>query len=352
MRSLRRLGYTVTFVAANDLSAESAAIAALEQQGFSVCHAPYYGSVEEVLRLRNICFDAVYLNRVSNAAKYMALARCHCPKALILYGVADLHYLRLERQAAVEERPELLARSRRIRLVESTCAWSADAVLTHSAFEAGLLRQAIRDANVHVLPWDVPVRLVQAEASARTGVAFIGGYAHHPNVDAARYLAEAVMPMVWRQDSTIGCTLAGSDMPPEIADLAGPRLTVLGQVHDVYTVLNRARLTVAPLRYGAGVKGKVLASLAAGVPCVMTSVAAEGIGLPDALQALVRDDAAGLAEAILQLHEDVPRCLEAAKAGVAFVAEHFTEEIVDVALTHALGGRVGTSTQLHLAAAE
>jgi glycosyltransferase involved in cell wall biosynthesis len=352
MRSLQRLGYEVSFVAANSMASSDPARDALEQEGFRVCHAPFYASVEEVLRLRAQCFDAIYLHRVCNAAKYLAIIRCHCPNAHVIYSVADLHYVRLERQAAIEERPELLARSRRLRLTECTCAWSADAVITHSHFEADLLRRTVREANVHVVPWHIGLPPPATAWAQRQGVAFIGSYAHHPNVDAARFLAEEVMELVWQRNRNITCLLVGSDMPAAIRGLQRPGIVVLGQIGDLASIYHQVRLTVAPLRYGAGVKGKVLESLAAGLPCVMTPVAAEGIGLPALFKDLIHADAAGLAVTILRLYDNLDSCQQIGAAGREFIAASFTASRVDTAMTAALGGRVRVAQNASMIAAE
>jgi glycosyltransferase involved in cell wall biosynthesis len=352
MRSLQRLGYEVSFAAANGAAPSESARQALEQEGFRICNAPFYASVEDLLRLRVLCFDTVYLHRVCNAAKYLAIVRCHCPNAHVLYSVADLHHVRLERQAAIEERPELLARSRRMRLTECTCAWSADAVITHSGFEADLLRRTVREANVHVVPWDVEPVSAPSDWSQRRGVAFIGGYAHHPNVDAARFLAEEVMEQVWQRNKNIHCLLVGSDMPAAVRTLQRPGIVVLGQVDDIATVYQQVRLTVAPLRYGAGIKGKVLESLASGVPCVMTPVAAEGIGLPESLNDLVCADAAALTATILRLHDNPAWCQQIGAAGREFIAERFNTARIDKAMTAALGGRVRVAQDVRMVAAE
>ena len=341
MRALRRLGYGVSFVAARELAADEAAVAALEAEGVACCRAPFYTSVEEVLRRQGKDCDLVYLHRVDVATRYLALARQHMPRARILYGVADLHHLRLERQASVEGRPDLLAESRRKRFEEFVAAHSADAVITHSADEAMILRQAVPGAAVSCVPWHVPARPVSAPFAAVHGVAFIGGYAHAPNVDAAHWLVEAVMPLVWRQAPDIECLLVGSDMPESVRELAGPGVAVLGHVPDLAAgVFGRVRLTVAPLRYGAGVKGKVLESLAAGRPCAMTPVAAEGLGLPEALQACVGADANALAAVIRRLHQDEAAHREAAEAGLRLVRENHAEATVSAALQAAIEGGV------------
>jgi glycosyltransferase involved in cell wall biosynthesis len=336
MRAFQRLGYAVTFVAANDMNTQKAAVASLEAADIACCRAPFYNSVEDVLRRQTDCFDVVYLHRASNAARYLALARHYCPKARILYSVADLHHLRLERQAKIEDRPELRAHSRRMRLMECTAAWSADAVLTHSTAEAAWLRQAVPEAVVHVVPWALPPRPVATPLAERRGLAFIGGYAHSPNVDAARWLADEIMPLVWRVDPGIECLLVGSGMPQAIARLARPGLVPLGHVAELADIFNRVRLTVAPLRYGAGVKGKVLTSLAAGIPCVMSPVAAEGMDLPTALTAAIGDTAADIAAHIVRLHTDDAAAQDVAASGLAMIRERFNEAHVAAALYPAI----------------
>jgi glycosyltransferase involved in cell wall biosynthesis len=340
MRALQALGYEVSFVAAEELSPHAEASAALECQGIHCCQLPYYASVEEVLRRQRDCFEVIYLHRASNAAKYLALARQYGGRARILYSVADLHHLRLARQAKVEKRAELLAQSRRVRLAECTAALMADAVITHSTVEADWLRRSLRGCNVHIVPWEVPVRPTAKPWSERRGVAFIGNFSRTPNVDAARVLTEQVMPRVWQQDASIECLLVGSDMSEQITRLSKPGIVAVGQVQDLADIFDRVRLTVAPLRYGAGVKGKVLESLAAGVPCVMSPIAAEGIALPVVLRGAIGADVNLLAAHILRLHSDQAAADAAAHAGLDFIREGYTKERVVVGLKSAIEGRI------------
>jgi glycosyltransferase involved in cell wall biosynthesis len=339
MRALRALGFEVSFVAAESLAPEPRATAALRAQGVRCCHTPFYASVEEVLRRQRDCFDVIYLHRVSNAAKYLALARRYGGKARILYSVADLHHLRLARQADVEGRPELLTQSRQLRLAECSAAIAADAVITHSTAEAGWLRQTVQHANVHVIPWAVPPRPTPVAWAERRGIAFIGNFRFAPNRDAATFLVTQIMPKVWRADPTIECLLVGASMPEELQRLAGPRVHALGYVADLAGLFARVRLTVAPLRFGAGVKGKVLESLAAGVPCVMTPIAAEGLGLPATLTDAVSTDPQSLAEDILRLHAGGTMAEAMVSAGLAYIAVHYTEANVERRLEDAIAGR-------------
>lgn len=336
IEALQQLGYAVTFAAADGADESGPTVQALRAQGIAVCGNPFYASVEEVLRRQADCFDVVYLHRMSVAARYLKLARRHMPRARILYSVADLHHVRLARQAEIEDRPELLAFSRQCRLDEFTAAWSADAVLTHSADEEALLRQAVPDACVHRVPWHIPVPVSIAPFAARHGIAFIGNYAHAPNQDAAVWLVETVMPIVWTTCPQIECLLVGADMPEAIRSLARPGVMTPGHVPDLVDMLNRVRLTVAPLRYGAGVKAKVLDSLAAGVPCVMTEAAAEGLSLPTGLEKLVGQDAASIASLICRLHQDEAAHREAAASGLSLVRENHGSDTVRAAIRAAI----------------
>jgi glycosyltransferase involved in cell wall biosynthesis len=223
-------------------------------------------------------------------------------------------------------------------LQEMLLAWSADAVITHSADEAVMLKCEVPAAHVHVVPWAVTARPREVCFVKRHGIAFLGSYTHAPNRDAAQFLADAIMPLVHRGNPAIVCRLIGSGMPEILRQLEAPGVIPLGLVPDLDAALAELRLTVAPLRYGAGVKGKVLESLARGVPCVMSRVAAEGLGLPATLAGLVADTAADIAARILHLHEDEAAHESARAAGLSFIAERHSAHSVLPALKAAICG--------------
>ena len=333
MRALQRLGFAVSIAAADAIGANNDAAAALATVGVAYCGAPFYSTVEDVLRRQADCFDLVYLHRADIAAQYLALARRHNPRARIVYSVADLHHVRLERQAEVEQRPDLLAASRRLRMQESVAACSADAVITHSTVEAAHLRRLVPEANVHQVAWDLPAARRPAGFTRRRGLAFIGAYDHAPNVDAAHFLVETVMPLVWQADPSIECLLVGGNLPSSVRRLVRPGIIAPGHVPDLAKgVFDRVRLTVAPLRYGAGVKGKVLESFAAGIPCVMSPIAAEGLPLSAELQGLVGNDAVALAGLILRLHREKTAHAATAHAGLAMIRQNFSAGAITAAL--------------------
>ena len=326
MRSLQRLGYAVTFVP-TDLWADGSV---LEAESITCCLHPWYSTVEEVLRRHAGAFALVYLHRVDTAGRYMQLVRDTQREARLIYSVADLHHLRTAWQADIEGRPDLAAYAEYLRFLELTAAQAADAVITHSAVEAAVLRRHISAEQVHVVPWAVEPRPTAVPFAERRGLAFIGGYGHRPNVDAARFLIEAVMPAVAALRPSIPCLLVGRGLPENLQVLAAQAgIEAVGHVADLATVFDRVRLTVAPLAYGAGVKGKVLDSLAAGVPCVCTPAAAEGLDLPEPLARLIADTSVGLARSIAALHQDEALNRACTEVALAYVAERLSEARVD-----------------------
>lgn len=291
--------------------------------------APWYASVEEILRRNAGRFDLVYLHRAGNAAAYSKLVRQHCANALLVYGVADLHHLRLARQGAVEDRPELQAAARCRRFEALMAAQLADVVITHSHAEAAWLRQQIPGIRPAVIPWSVPVRRDVPGFAQRRGVAFIGNFGHVPNPDAVHFLAQAVLPLVRQADAYIRFQVIGSDMLAAARALARPGLEMVGPVPARDAVLDSVRLSIAPLRFCAGLNDTVMQSMAAGVPCVGTAIAYEGMDIAAPLAGCIADSPQALAAAILRLHGDAAAWSAVSHAGLRHALVTFSASAVE-----------------------
>jgi glycosyltransferase involved in cell wall biosynthesis len=120
--------------------------------------------------------------------------------------------------------------------------------------------------------------------------------------------------------------VVGSDTPAEIRNLASENVQVLGFVQDLQPLLDEARVSVAPLRYGAGVKGKVNQSMAHGIPTVVTSIAAEGMYLVDEQNAMIADEPGRFADAVVRLWTDRALWDRLSAGGRENVREHFSVE--------------------------
>jgi O-antigen biosynthesis protein len=326
----------VSFVASDDVGNAAALAGLAEAEGIATCGLPHYSCVEDLLFRQAGAFDLVYLHRAENADRYLPLVRRYCPKARILFSVADLHHLRVARQAQVEGRPELLAHSRYLAAIEMMAARRADIVVTHSPAEAELLRREVGFGKVHVVPFAVPSRRPRKPFTERHGVAILGSFGHPPNPDAVHYLAHDILPRVWTRDPALTCKIIGHGWRADRLPGLDPRIEMIGEVADLDDVFDTVRLTVAPLRFGAGIKGKVLDSFAAGLPCVMTPVAAEGLALTGALAHLVADNPAGLADLILRLHADPAANQQVGLDGTQMVTRQFSAERIVVGLREIL----------------
>ena len=335
MLSLQRLGYKVTFIPGDNMAKIDPYTGELQRRGIECLYHPFFFSVEDVFRKQLLPLDLVYLHRYSNASKYAGMIRQHFPAARVLYNVADLHFLRAQRQAELEDDAALRDKAEQLRRLELGAMSFVDCVIVHSGAEAELLRQIAPGVEVQVIPWTVAVRDIERKPSRQPAIAFIGGYRHPPNPDAAKFAAQSIMPLLRKEVPGIELLLVGSHMPAEVSALAATDIVPLGYVPSLDSVFERVRLTVAPLRFGAGLKGKVLESMAAGVPCVMTSVAAEGLDLPSELQWLVADDPQALAERIATLCRDNARYRRVAQACQAHVAANYSAERIDALIREA-----------------
>ena len=337
MLSLQRLGYKVTFIPGDNMARIDPYTRDLQRRGIECLYHPYFVSVEDVFRKNQFPVDLVYLHRYSNASKYAGMVRQHFPKARIVYNVADLHFLRMRRQAELQGDAALRENAEHLRRLEVGAMSFVDCVIVHSNVEAELLREVAPHIEVRVIPWTVEPRGINAAASWPPSIAFIGGYRHPPNVDAARWAVNSVMPLLRSKISGIELLLVGSNMPSEVNALAARDMVPLGYVPSLDTVFERVRLTVSPLRYGAGLKGKVLESLAAGVPCVMTKISAEGLELPPELEWLVVDEPELLADRVETLCVDDDRHRRIVEACRSYVAAHYSADRIDTQLREACG---------------
>jgi O-antigen biosynthesis protein len=137
--------------------------------------------------------------------------------------------------------------------------------------------------------------------------------------------------------------LVGSDMPEQLRRLCNDGVVAIGYIEDLTEIFDRVRLTVAPLTYGAGIKGKVIESFSAGLPCVCTPIAAEGLDLPETLQACVAESAEGLAALICKLHDDANANKASSRAGLEYIETAFSNERLDAGIRQVLGSAVAAT---------
>lgn len=296
----------------------------LERIGVEVLCPPRVFSVVEYLKIHGDVFDAVVLSRVDVAAQLADPVRACCPSARLIFDTVDLHFLREERMAALMGDSAMAEAARARREVELGLMRKADVTLVVSRYEQDLLTEACPDVRVEVVSNIHDVHGLQAGYEAREGVLFIGGFNHPPNEDAVLYYVNEIAPLVRRELGPVKTWIVGSRPTAKVLALASDEVIVEGFVEDISGHFNRARLTVAPLRYGAGVKGKVNMSMAYGVPAVVTPIAAEGMALTDGVDVAVGEDAEAFARAVVEVYRDRELWARLSANGMRNIETHFS----------------------------
>lgn len=329
MRILQSMGLKVTFAPEDNMLYLERYTADLQRIGIECLYGPYVRSLQEHLERHGKDYDAVLLCRVTVAERHLAAIRRYCPQAKILFHTSDLHHLREQRQAELEGSRELMETAAARKEAELGIIRQAHATVVHSTVEKDILDEELGwgDASrIFVFPWAIEVPGSQAPFERRDGIVFIGGYQHLPNVDAVEYFAREIFPLVRRRLPEARFYIVGSQAPASFQALAGNGVQVVGFVEDLGAVLDRCRLSVAPLRYGAGIKGKVAMSMSYGLPCVATPMGAEGMGLVDGNDILVADTPEGFADAVVRLHQDAALWRTLSENGVAVMRARYSLE--------------------------
>jgi GT2 family glycosyltransferase len=330
MLSFQRLGYKIVFLPAGNMAHIPKYSEELQALGIECWYAPYAWSVEEYFRKNDCNFEVVYIHRKANVLRYLHVVQKYAASASIMFNYADIHALREMREAKLTAAAaKTLKAIERDLQDELDLATQVDAVIVHSTFESDLIKKERPDACVHYVPWTIETISTPAVMAERSGIAFVGGYGHPPNADAVDWFVKEVWPLVTESMTEHAFKIVGSRMPERFNDLRGSTIDPIGFVDDLAELLDGLILTVAPLRFGAGLKGKVLYSFARGVPCVMSPIAAEGLDLPEDLRHLVANEPAEYTKEITALVNDADFWKRTSDSVLKFVQERFSQDVID-----------------------
>ena len=334
MTLLRDLGFQVTFMPENMAWVDRYS-QALQQAGIEVLHAPRIASLEAWLEEHGRDLDLVIVSRHYVLAPILATLRRLCRHARLAFDTVDLHFLREEREAEVTGSNEIAARAAETRRQELALIKKSDITLVVSAMEQTLLTELLPDADVRIVSNIHRVHGRKRGFGERKDLMFVGGFQHVPNIDAAKWLVEEIFPKVRRQIPGIRLHLIGSRMPAEILAINSPGVRVHGFVPELEPYLEGCRLSLAPLRYGAGVKGKVNQAMSHGLPVVATTCAAEGMFLEHGHDVLIADDAEAYAGCIVRAYNDEQLWQRLSDGALDNVQRHFSMEAACQALIEA-----------------
>ena len=304
----------------------------LLRMGVECVYAPQR-QVWDYLRDNGGNFSWLFVSRIYQARCFDRLFKRYCPHAAYIFNTVDLHFVREHLEAELYRQPHLLQHAEETKRFELAAIRQADAAIVISSEEKKLLEQ---EYGITEKLWHIP----QARAIAgrkhgfagRSGAVFIGS-AHHPNLDGLAYFHDEILPLL---PPDFQLTIIGEALRDEIGNaeeyrhlLQCPQFRFVGFVADLGDYLNHALLTVAPLRYGAGTKGKVASSMSYGVPCVSSAFGMEGTGMIDGVNLLAAETPEQFADCIRKLSQDVELWQKISDGGLEFLQRNYAPESVE-----------------------
>lgn len=304
----------------------------LRAMGVEVLTGAWYAkNWKEWLRAESQFIDCIYLHRPHITEHYIDFLNGLKHRPRLVYFGHDLHYLRAEREYELTKNPITKKEMQEWKVREFRIFGQVDCVLYPSKFEVEKIRSTAPDINVHQLPLNIygdsfgPNTI--GSFSSRQGLVFVGGFGHPPNADAIKWFVNEVFPSVREKIEGIKLTVIGSNTDKAIESLASDSVEILGSVSDeeLEEAYKSARIAIVPLRFGAGVKGKVLEAFYLGIPVVTTGVGIEGIPVDEDYKNIA-DDAKQFLDCIERIYLQEEQWNEAVSVGREIIKNNFSYE--------------------------
>jgi len=302
IKILQELGCKVTFVP-NNMAHLGTHTRTLQNDGVECLYAPFYSNVGEVLASRGREFDLIYIIRYDIAEEIIPYVKQYTNAKVVLNN-CDLHFLR-EIRSALESGGENMEGPLNTRERELNVIKQVDALLSYNEVEHSIVASHnLTEKNIFKCPWILTPKESNIAFDERKDIAFLGSFNHAPNGEAVHYFVKNVMPGLREALPDVRLKVYGSRMSEDIEDLASDDVLIMGYADCLSSVYDSCRVFVAPLLSGAGIKGKVLESMAFGCPSVLSPVAAEATGLHHGTSTLIANSDSEWVECLKELYTD------------------------------------------------
>jgi hypothetical protein len=282
-----------------------------------------------------------WLHRPNIFEKYYPVLKKHAPSVPVAFDMVDFHYLRIKREAELNYTPSKIEEAEKhLKQELSNCSKADKIIVISENDKAALLEfypdkrkmEVIGNIHDHISPGNNFYNFKD-----RSGLLFIGGFAHKPNEDAVLFLHNDIMPLVWKQLPDVIVNIVGSNPSEAVKALNKPQFKIVGYVDDAGPYFVQSRLFVAPLRYGAGIKGKIGQSMEYSLPLVTTPIGAEGFDFSEVENIVIAETAQDFAQKIISLYTDEEKW-NAVSAGAVKVIAPFSLKAVEASVLKLLRG--------------
>ena len=322
-------GYNVKFLGDNFYQHEPYTTI-LQQMGIEVLYGVWYRDHwKEWIEQNEADIDYIFLSRPHITIKYIDFLREKTHAKLVYYG-HDLHFLREQKKYEATGDPKALEESIKFKKMESSIFEKVDTVYYLNKEELETVAKISPAAHVvrSVINIFEDIQDVDFVPAKRKDILFVGGFGHDPNIDAIVWTVKEIMPRIWEEDPDIKLHVVGSNAPKEVLNLAGSHVILEGFVSDekLKEIYSNCRVVLVPLRYGGGIKGKVVEAMRYGIPLVTTETGAEGLDGIESFIPIADKDAEDMARKTLDLYHDDAALIAISRKEVEYIKENMSVE--------------------------
>ncbi|HJA31265.1 MAG TPA: glycosyltransferase [Candidatus Eisenbergiella pullicola] len=331
LKAFLELEMKVTFIGDNFAKMEPYTTI-LTQMGIEVLYGDYYClHWQEWLKDNLQYFDYIYLQRPHISIKYIDIVKKY-GRGKIFYFAHDLHHIRFYREYQLTGDVKALEESKKWEKIEIELFEKADVGHVVGSYEQKILQEKFRDRypnkpirNIPLYIYDQLPNNINKDFSTRKDILFVGGFNHAPNIDAVLWFAKEIFPVLLKRYADLRWHIVGSNAPQEVRNIECDNIILEGFVNDqrLEELYEKCRMAVVPLRYGAGVKGKVVEAAYYQIPLVTTSIGGEGLDT-ESNAFVIEDNASEMASRIIHLYTDYEALRKMSDAGKAFIQKYFT----------------------------
>ena len=323
----KEIGLQVTFLP-NDFQKVEPYTTILQQKGIEVLYGDWYQkNIENWLKNNLKYFNFVYLQKPEIGQKYIDLIRQHFSRK-IFYFAHDMHYIRLSREYNITHDEKKLELSKMLKKIEMDIFSKVDIIHVVGNYEYQILKEKFDKKIIRNIPiyiYNKQLSNIEKDFSKRKDLIFVGGFLHSPNKDAVLWFSQYIYPKIVDRFQDMIWHIVGSNIPDEIIKLESKNIKIEGFLsdEDLYSLYQKCRIAIVPLRFGAGVKGKIVEAAYNQIPIVTTSIGGEG--LDNSLGAfIIEDDAEKMAEIIIKLYVDYSKLKQMSDSGKKFIETYFS----------------------------
>lgn len=289
---------------------------------------------KKLLELLDRNVSAVIIEFFHIAEINLDIVRKAKPRLPIIVDSVDVHFYRMQMMAEITMDSSHTDKSIEIKPRELAVYAKADYVWAVSDLDKTILLKENPELKIQVIPNLHPVQKTLPSLGERrkNSLLFVGGFNHPPNTDAILFFCREIFPIIINDIPDVTLTIVGDSPPPEIQELSSDRILITGFVASTQPYLDLAYISIAPLRFGAGMKGKVGEALASGLPVVTTSIGAQGMRLEHKANSWIADTPQAFAEGIKQICLNDELHIQLSLNGQEHVRLNFSIEALETSL--------------------